>query len=114
MVAVVGLFWGALLPSSAFVLTVSLALAFLGRSLGVSCRFRWWGGVFACPLVFVACGGVCRLCSVVALAFGLWWATHPYFWASEWGSDYPLKISEKNFSPMWCGRARGFPRNIIY
>ena len=62
-----------LCPLSAFVLSLSLALAVLGRSFAVPCRVRWWGGVFACPLLFVACGGVCRLCSVVALAFGLWW-----------------------------------------
>ena len=96
-----------LCPLSAFVPFVSFVLAFLGRSLGVPCRVRWWGGVFARPLVFVAVWGVWWLCSAFALAFGLWGLPRPYFWASEWGSDYPLKISEKNFSPMWCVRARG-------
>ena len=51
--------------------------------------FSWLVAVFGgfarwLPLL-LACGGV----------------PHPYFWASEWGSDYPLKISEKNFSR--CG-----------
>lgn len=114
VVAVAGLFWCVLCPLSAFVLTVSLALAVLGRSFAVPCRVRWWGGVFACPLLFVACSGVCRLCLAVALAFGLWGLPRPYFGASEWGSDYPLKISEKNFSRCGVCVNWGFPRNIIY
>lgn len=53
-----GLVWGGLLPLIAFPLSLSLALAVLGRSFAVPCRFRWWGGVFACPLLFVAIWGV--------------------------------------------------------
>lgn len=85
-----------LLPLSAFPLSLSLALAVLSRSFAVPCRFRWWGGVFARPLLFVAIWGICRLCLVIALAFGLWGCTPSLFLASFRGGDYPLIIHRKN------------------
>ena len=100
---------GVLLPLFAFPLSLWLALAILGRSFAVPCRFRWWGGVFARPLLFVAIWGICRLCSVFALAFGLWGCTPSLFLASFGGGDYPLKIyGKKLLSGVCWGEYGGF------
>lgn len=116
--------WWLVIPSKFGLYPLVVAFSFRGLSvfcvLGLSFSLY---RLFACLLVsfigfllFVACGG----CG--GLACPLLWACRPvrapgtglprpYFWASEWGSDYPLKISEKNFLGWGCGRmgSGGFP-----
>lgn len=87
-----GAFFCRSLPCSVVGWCVCLSVGFRGN---LGCLSALLGG---CPCFWLAVPSGHR-------------ATRPYFGASEWGSDYPLKISEKNFSPMWCGRmgSGGFP-----
>ena len=94
-------FWGVLLPFLA---------VFGGGAVCLLVRcFSWLVAVFVGFARWLPLLLACR--PVRAPGTG---PPRPYFGASEWGSDYPLKISEKKFSPNGVWSSGGFPRNIIY